>query len=159
MPRKKDIEQVRNRKPKVSLPAREGGPRTFDASPGLLAAIQRLRGAEIQAAQDYQLSLTTNDTDLIARKKKDWIDLLEQLRKVEISTPDVQKANSQTLPVAEVEQEVSRMCNAFRVSLEALPRSLAQRLAGADQVTIQEVLTKSINEALAQLHNDRWKIK
>jgi hypothetical protein len=128
----------------------------FDSKPGLLAAIQRLRQAEIRAAQDYELSLSTNDADLIARKKKDWIDLVESLRKVEQSNPDIQRANAQTLPVVDVETETARMCNAFRVALEALPRSLPQKLVGQDEVAIQEALAKGINDALAQLHTDKW---
>lgn len=143
------------RKPKVSLPARDAVP-VFNDKPGLLAAIQRLRGAEIQAAKDYQLALSTQDVDLIARKKKDWCDLIEQLRKVEQSNPDIEKANAQTLTVDTVERETGRMCNAFRVALEAIPRSLPQKLIGADEVAIQEILAQAVNEALGQLHTKEW---
>lgn len=146
------------RKPKVNLPQRDVSI-VFDSKPGLLAAIKRLREAEIQAAQDYKLSLSAEDADLIARKKKDWCDLIEQLRKVEQSNPDIQRANAQTLPVADVEREVARMCNAFRVALESLPRSLPQKLVGADAATIQETLGQAVNEALAQLHTKEWKVK
>ena len=145
------------RKPKVNLPARDAVP-IFDDKPGLLAAIQRLRGAEIQAAKDYQLALSTQDADLIARKKKDWCDLIEQLRKVEQSNPDIEKANAQSLPVGDVERETGRMCNAFRVALEAIPRSLPQKLVGADEVAIQEILAQAVNDALGQLHTKEWTV-
>jgi hypothetical protein len=154
--RKKDVEQVRYRKPKTSLPTTESKQLIFDNKPGLLAAIQRLRAAEIQAAQDYTLSLTTGDVDLVARKKRDWVDLLEQLRKVEASNPEIQKANAQTLPVADVERETARMVQAFRVALEAIPRSLPQKLVGADEVAIKETLANAVNDALAQLHTKEW---
>jgi hypothetical protein len=121
-----------------------------------LAAIERLRAAEIRASQDYELALSTQDADLIARKKKDWCDLIEQLRKVEQSNPDIEKANGQTLPLADVERATARMCNAFRVALEAIPRSLPQKLVGQDEATIHESLAKGINDALAQLHTDKW---
>lgn len=142
--------------PKTPLPANVGAVLTFDSKPGLRAAIERLRLAEIRAAKDYELALTTDDSGLIGAKKKDWCDLLEQLRKIEVSNPDVQKANAETLPVADVERETARLCNAFRVTLEALPRSLPQRLVGADLATIQETLSKGIAEALAQLHSGKW---
>ena len=137
------------------MPARESA-LVFDSKPGLLAAIQRLRGAEIQAAQDYRLALSTSDADLIARKKKDWCDLIEQLRKVEQSNPDIRKANAETLAVADVERETARMVNAFRVALESLPRSLPQKLVGADEVAIQETLAQAVNDVLAQLHTKEW---
>ena len=143
--------------PKTPLPADKGATSlVFDSKPGLRAAIERLRQAEIRAAKDYELARTTEDPGLISAKKKDWCDLLEQLRKIEVSNPDVQKANAETLPVAEVEQETARLCNSFRVALEALPRSLPQRLVGADIATIQETLSKGIAEALAQLHTGKW---
>ncbi len=76
---------------------------------------------------------------------------------MEVSTPDVQKANAQTLPVAEVEEETARMVNAFRVAIEALPRSLPQKLMGQDEASIQETLATAIGGALEQLHSKKWK--
>ena len=146
----------RPRKPKTPLPASGATALAFDSKPGLRAAIERLRQAEIRAAQDYELARTTEDAALIGAKKKDWLDLLEQLRKIEVSSPDVQRANAETLPVADVERETARLCNSFRVALEALPRSLPQRLVGADLATIQETLSRGIAEALGQLHAGEW---
>jgi len=147
------------RKSRMALPAGKVCKLSFDTKPGLLAAIRRLRSAEIRASQDYELSLSTGDSDLIARKKKDWCDLIEQLRKSESSNPDIEKANAQSLALADVERETSRMCNAFRVALESIPRSLPQKLVGANEVTIQETLALAVNEALGQLHTKDWKVK
>lgn len=147
----------RPRKPKTPLPKNGKAGLDFDSEPGLRAAIERLHRAEIRASQDYQLAMTTGDANLISQQKKGWLDLIEQLRKVEVSTPDVQRANAETLPLAEVERETARLCNAFRVALEALPRSLPTRLVGADLATIQETLAKGIADALAQLHEGKWK--
>ena len=149
----------RKKKPTATLPAdgtAEAVALGGNGKPGLRAAIERLRSAEIRAAKDFELARTTEDPALIAAKKKDWIDLLEQLRKIEVSNPDVQKANAETLAVADVEREVARLCTSFRVALEALPRSLPQRLVGADLATIQETLSKGIAEALAHLHEGKW---
>lgn len=146
-------------KPKTSLPARTQAQTVFDSKPGLVAAIQRLRQAEIQAAQDFELARSTDDPDLIARKKKDWTDLIEQLRKVEVSNPDVQRANAETVPVADVERGTARMISTFRVALEALPRSLPPKLIGLDEIGIQEVIAQALNEALSQLHTGQWSAK
>ena len=154
---KRDVEQVRYRKAKASMP-KAGFTVALNMEPGLLAAIRRLRTAEIRAAQDYEIALSTEDVDLMARKKRDWVDLCEQLRKMEASNPDIQKANAETLPVADVERETGRMVNAFRVALESLPRSLPQKLVGLDAVGIQEAIAQAVNEALAQLHTKEWKV-
>ena len=154
---KRDVEQVRYRKAKASMP-KAGFTVALNMEPGLLAAIRRLRTAEIRAAQDYEIALSTEDVDLMARKKRDWVDLCEQLRKMEASNPDIQKANAETLPVADVERECGRMANAFRVALESLPRSLPQKLVGLDAVGIQEAIAQAVNEALAQLHTKEWKV-
>ena len=72
---------------------------------------------------------------------------------------EIQRQNAETVPVDVVERETARMCNAFRVALEALPRSLPQKLAGADEVTIQETLAKAVNDALGQLHTKEWDVQ
>ena len=110
-----DLGSGRPPKPKTALPT-NGAALTFNDKPGLLTAIQRLRGAEIQAAQDYRLALSTGDPDLGRAKKKDWLDLVESLRRVESSNPDIPKANAQSLPVADVERETGRMVNALSVA-------------------------------------------
>ena len=85
--------------------------------------------------------------------------MIEQLRKVEQSNPDIQKQNAETLALADVERETARMVNAFRVALESIPRSLPQKLVGANEVTIQEALAHAVNEALGQLHTKEWTVK
>lgn len=153
---RKNVEHVRLRKPKTKLPGRPRV-RLSKQKPGLAAAIKRLQRAEIEAHGIFMLALSTDDVDLIARKKRDWVDLIEQLRKVEQSNPDIERANAQTLPVSEVEREAARMCLAFKVALESLPRGLPQRLVGQDEATIQEVLRAGVNDALSQLHSEKWK--
>ena len=49
------------------------------------------------------------------------------------------------------------MVNAFRVAIEALPRSLPQKLMGQDEASIQETLATAIGGALEQLHSKKWK--
>ena len=143
------------KKPKIALPD-VGEELILDNKPGLAAAINRLRQAEIKAAQDYQLAISTGDTDLIVRKQTDWRNLIEQLRKVEVSNPDVEKAHSRTVNVEEVEKDIARMCNSFRVALEALPRSLPQKLLGQEEVEIQQTLMEAIGETLEKLHSKKW---
>lgn len=147
--------RVGTRKARTPLPRRTVK-LDFGSSTGLMAAIQRLQEAEIQASIDYRLALSTVNAELIARKKKDWLDLIEQLRKVEQSNPEIEKANAKTVPIVDVEREIARMCTAFRVKLEAIPRSMPQRLAGADEITIQQALQAEIGEALGHLHAGDW---
>jgi hypothetical protein len=154
---KKNPGAGRPRKPRVKIPRDStAGALDFDNEVGLGAAIRRLRASEIQSSKDYQLALLTKDAALISQQKKNWLDLIEQLRKVEQSTPDIQRMNAETLSVDEVEREVSRMCAAFRVALESIPRSLPQRLQGLNSPEMEVCLRQSINDALAQLHTNKW---
>lgn len=146
----------RPKKPRTPIPDTSSAPVAFDTEGGLTAAIRRLRLSEIQSSQAYQASLLTKDAALISMTNKTWLAQAEQLRKMESTTPDVQRANSEMLPVVVVEYEVARMCNAFRVALEALPRSLPQKLVGLDFAGVEEVLKGVLNDTLALLHTDKW---
>jgi hypothetical protein len=154
---KKNPGAGRPRKPKIKIPSESTvGALKFDDEMGLGAAIRRLRASEIQSSKDYQLALITKDAALISQQKKNWLDLIEQLRKVEQSTPDIQRMNAETLSVDAVEREVARMCAAFRVAVEAIPRSMPQRLQGLSSPEMEVCLRQAINDALEQLHTNMW---
>ncbi len=149
--------QGRPCKPRASLPKREPPPPSDpDTDTGLRACIERLHRSEIVAAADFEAAKTTDDPGLIAAKKKDWLDLCEQLRKIEVSTPGVLSENQSTMPVDDVAAEFVKMATQFRIGLEALPRSLPPRLVGLDEAGIQEVMQSAIIEVLEQLATEKW---
>ena len=162
--------QGRPCKPRASLPKREPlakkhpkpNNKLLDvhADPGtdtgLRACIERLHLAEIAAAADFEAARTTGDPALVARKKKDWLDLCESLRKIEVSTPGVLSENRATMPVEDAAAEFAKVATQFRIGLEALPRSLPPRLVGLDEAGIQEVLRASTIEVLEQLATEKW---
>lgn len=123
---------------------------------GLRAVIERLKAAEIAAQVDYAEARKTGDPGAIAYAKKDWLDLCEQLRKIEVSTPGVLSENQATMRVEDVVTEFVRMGTQFRIGLEALPRSLPPRLVGLDEAGIQEVMQAAVIEVLEQLATEKW---
>lgn len=140
----------------ADLPKSEAPPADPTTDTGLRAVIERLKQAEISAQLDYAAAKTTDDPGLIAHKKKDWLDLCEQLRKIEVSTPGVLSENQATMPVEDVATEFARMATQFRIGLEALPRSLPPRLVGLDEAGIQEVMQAATIEVLEQLATEKW---
>ncbi len=123
---------------------------------GLIANIDRLREAEKVAALDYVAAKALKDDKLIASTHREWISISEQLRKAEVSTPGVLSDNEKTMPVDDVVAEFTRMAVQFRVTAEAIPRSLPPRLVGLDEAGIQDVLQSAIVELLENLATDQW---
>lgn len=123
---------------------------------GTTAAIERLKLSESRAHQAYLAALDTDDHDLIARKKKDWLDHIEALRKFEVSNPDIERSKNETLPRDEVVREVSRMVLAFTNSLNALVVGLTPRLAGRTEVEIADELGKAVAQVIDQLRTAPW---
>ena len=147
----------RPRKPRAGLPPGGTLP-VFSDDEGLAAAIGRLKRAEIRAAEDYRLALSTADQDLVRGMKKNWLDLIESLRRVEQTNPDVEAANAKTIPISTVEADAARAVTVFRLAMESLPKSLPPRLVGKDCAEIQQVLSQAITDALEELHSAPWRI-
>jgi hypothetical protein len=120
---------------------------------GLVASIQRLKEAEQEAAAEYEAALKP---DIKAAKQKQWLALVEQLRKVEQSSPDIQEANKKSINVDELEQSLSKTFNVFRQELENLPRRMEQELVGKDVLGIREALTKEVECIISTLYKCKW---
>jgi hypothetical protein len=119
---------------------------------GLPASIQRLREAEAAASVSY--AEATGATK--GQKQKEWLALVEQLRKVEQSSPDIAEANNKAINADELELSLSKTFNVFRQELENLPRRMEQELVGKDIIAIRETLTKEVEGIIATLHKCQW---
>ena len=153
-PRRRAPGAGRPRKPRTLLP--DGEALALSRGLGLKSSIERLQRAEQRAASDFEKALATRNPDLVSACRKSWLDLSEQLRKTELATPEAGQANASLVEVKEVERQFSRVVTAFRISLENLPKTLPPRLAGQDEITIHEVLKKSVNQILADLSAGAW---
>lgn len=150
--------------PRSAQPPTAKPPRAASSKLGLAAAIERLQQAE-RAAYDRYLLICHEQPDNAETQgwaRKNWLDLAEQLRKIEDTAPDVDAALLRTLPIDDVEREFARMTAAFRQSLENCARSIAAKLVAQGivphekQIAAQEILRQNINETLKMLHSDKW---
>ena len=70
-------------------------------SPG----IRRLQEAEVQRYADYQGAVASGDSAVIKACQEIWLNVFEQLRRVEATNPEVEKSKKESVSIAEVEIE------------------------------------------------------
>jgi antitoxin (DNA-binding transcriptional repressor) of toxin-antitoxin stability system len=139
-------------------------PKTASSRLGLAGSIERLQQAERSAYDRYLIVCheQPDNAEVQGWARKNWLDLAEQLRKIEDTAPDVDAALLRTIPIDDVEREFARMTAAFRQSLENCARSIAAKLVAQGivphekQIAAQETLRLHINETLKMLHSDTW---
>jgi hypothetical protein len=136
--------------------APQGASRTCSGLLGLAASIQRLRQAEEAAHYDYQQAKTESDAFTTAQRWKIWKEISEQLRKVELATPDVAEANKSSVSISEVQTALNELFAKLRQDLETLPRRLSLELIGKDEIGIREVLARETNEIILSLFNCKY---
>jgi hypothetical protein len=91
-----------------------------------------------------------------ALKLKEWLQLAEQLRKIEKDSPDIAEANKNSINVDELEQSLSKTFNSFKQELTQLPRRVEQELVGKDVIGIREILTKETESIITTLYKCEW---
>ena len=155
---RRDFTGVLTRTPLPDIPQVPGAGAADDESyaPGLSAAIGRLRAAEVRAAKTLDQATAMGNVALIAHCRKAWIELCEQLRRIEESNPDIRRANDETAPIVEMQDEIHRLCRLARRALESMPRTLTPRLLGQDETGIMRILTEGVDEVCAHLHSGKW---
>lgn len=79
-----------------------------ERSGALRAAIERLQAAELAAHPDY-LNAIKSEPGQAARCLKAWTTILEQLRKIEVEHPTIEKENSQTVTKEELAKELGEL--------------------------------------------------
>jgi len=82
-----------------------------------------------------------------------WLNAFEQLRRVEVTNPDVEKSNRESVAISEVKIEFHKIHSAMRTSIDALPARLTHKLVGLDSAAIltaiqheMKVLTRHLVE-------------
>jgi len=61
-----------------------------------------------------------------------WLNVFEQLRRVEATNPEVEKSKKESVSIAEVKIEVYKAYSAVRSALDALPDRLIHKIVGLD---------------------------
>ncbi|MEI6376631.1 MAG: hypothetical protein WCO97_05505 [bacterium] len=119
---------------------------------GLRAAIERLRVAEVTAHTAYLESLSSNPA-ISMRCLKEWNVILDQLRKIEESNPDIEEANSNSISKEELSKELGILFKNLRQDLDALPNKIAtlgQNTKRDELFKIVEAETNKIIDSLFQ---------
>jgi len=82
---------------------------------------RRLQEAEVQRYADYQEAVASGDGGEIKARQEVWLNVFERLRRVEATNPEVEKLKKESIPIAEVEIEFSKLCGAIRAKVDVLP--------------------------------------
>ncbi len=105
---------------------------SFFQGAGILAAIERLERAERERASAYFQCITRNyPTAYLQNRFKEWMGIVEALRKLALDAPDIRKANDLTIDRSEIETGIGALFASFRTAARSLPTRAAAKLLGA----------------------------
>lgn len=121
---------------------------------GLRAAIERLRAAELASHQDY-LNAIKNEPGQAARYLKAWTTILEQLRKIEVENPSIEKENSQTITKEELAIELGECFRNLRTDLDSLPRRISMH-SGKSRTQLEALVEEEINRIVDSLFDCKF---
>ena len=138
------------KKSKVDRPHVEVGKHT-----GMRPGIRRLQEAELRRFDDYRAAEASGDLAAVKACQELWLDAFEQLRRVEVTNPDVEKSNKESVSIAKVEIELNKILSAVRTALDAHPDRAAHKLVGLDVAAIRAVLKQEV--AVICRHLVEWK--
>jgi hypothetical protein len=116
--------------------------------------IKRLQEAELRRSNDYQEAEASGDLTAVKACQELWLDAFEQLRRVEVANPEVEKSNKESVSIAEVKIEVHRAYSAVRSALDALPERLIHKIIGLDAPAALTIAKREI--AVIYPHLVEW---
>ena len=111
---------------------------------GMSSGIKRLQAVEVLLALDYEEARRSKDMKLAKACREEWLAIFEQLRRAEATNPEVEKSNKESVSVAEVEVEFSKLCGAIRAEVDALPARLTHKLVGLDSTAILAAIQREM---------------
>lgn len=118
---------------------------------GILSAIDRLKKAERERAAAY-FSALTKGPKILQNRFKEWLAIIDALRKVAKDEPGIRRSNDLTYDRAEVEAAVSQIFQALRASINNFPGRAIGKLAGLkDDEEKLDVLTRECEVLLRNL--------
>ena len=124
---------------------------TFFKGIGVLAEIERLQKAARERAGAYFSAISNRlGPQMIQNRFREWIGIVEALRKLEKAAPGIRKANELTIDVSEVEATWSASLAAIRATLRNLPGRSAAKLLSAphDFHAYVEILEREVDAVM-----------
>jgi hypothetical protein len=125
----------------------------FFAGAGVLSAIERLQTAERERAGAYFRAITTTQpTAIVQNRFKEWMGVIEALRKMEEAAPGIRKLNDLTVDRSEMEAAIGTVFAAFKSAARTMPGRAAAKLIGLrDRDEIFGILEREIEVLLRTL--------
>jgi len=123
---------------------------------GLSASIARLQQAELATHADYTQARASGDENLAEAKRRQWVSLSEQLRKVEQSTPEIEESNRNSIRVEELDAALGDLFLKLRQDLDSIPKRVSLEIAGKDEITAREVLKREMDEIILALYSCKY---
>jgi hypothetical protein len=105
--------------------------------------IQRLQREEVLLYQTYQKAKNSGNTAKITICRDAWLKMLENLRRVEVTNPEVEKLKKEAVSKSDVKIAFHQIHSAMRIAIDSLPDRLVHKLAG---LTPAEMRTALQNE-------------
>ncbi|MDR3406363.1 MAG: hypothetical protein P4L99_28015 [Chthoniobacter sp.] len=125
----------------------------FFTDSGILAAIERLKKAERERAAAYFEAIKRRvHPQILQNRFKEWLGIIEALRKVAKDEPEIRKANDLTVDKSEIEASVGQVFAAFRQAARNLPARAAAKVIGLrDHDEILDVLEREVEVLIRTL--------
>lgn len=122
-------------------------PPLIEPEESLDAEIQALRQMSHEARAAYHAAKDdpTTPSGRVAFLRKEWTEMLGELRKMEAAAPAIRKMNRHAVSVAHMESVLSALFAACRMALRNLPARSAPKLAAVrTQEEIREILKREV---------------
>jgi len=97
---------------------------------GMRPGIRRLQEAELQRFAAYQAAVASGDLAVIKACQEVWLNVFEQLRRVEATNPEVEKSNKESVSIAKVIIEFHKIHSAMCTAINTLPDRLTHKVVG-----------------------------
>jgi hypothetical protein len=124
------------------------------AGTGLRKSIERLEACEVAAHQDY-LNALKNDPVSAARYLKNWMTITEQLRKISVDNPSVEKENSKVITKEELALELGELFRNLRQDLDSLPRRISL-FTGKSKTDLEAAVKEETNKIIDSLFHCKY---
>ena len=111
---------------------------------GMRPGIKRLQEIELRRFNACQAAEASGDLAEVKACQEVWLNAFEQLRRVEVTNPEVEKSNKESVSITEVKIEVHKAYSAVRTALDALPDRLTHKIVGLDASAALAIARKEI---------------
>ena len=115
------------------------------------AVLRRARIVEKKSFDNYSRKLEQGNAVESLAAQKQYLDSVEQLKKLEQTAPEILQAQGKLVEASEVEREIAELGLMIKNDLLALPSKIAPRLVGKTEIEIEQDIKQEIEQALRHI--------